>query len=312
MSNKITNIDERSQSLDNSSTEKTRENLSSTCVAYRSKISFNHGDYLENNRVPKNSSRFMTFKEEYEMQDFGLVHPSQQSNRSMGSGKSLAEVNLHSSERNLHRKISDEEREIYYQRHHPKESADDNYEKKRTRISKGLENTSKEQIMEKDKQDKATECSSDDDSLDFLFPTIVSMYRKQRRLLTITFICLTLFLCAAFFSIFILSNGKQNNAKFRGTITSHGNVTIPSSSITEYSLQEDILLNSSHGIVKACIEGRDDSPETCQEYCEPIKCCFDELNCETTLTEDQCIIYAACYTWVMDTYNVSATESNGR
>ena len=152
-----------------------------------------------------------------------------------------------------------------------------------------------------------------DDSFD-LVPTDLYVSRREGKFWLTIYLCIILSLSAILAVIIVSVNRGNNSPSVRGTIAPPviNNTDSSSPLYVRISPEEKDLLDSSHNVVKACIEKETDTPKTCQEYCESKKCCFEEFNCETLLTGDECLSYIACRSWLTESTNSSATDTNDR
>lgn len=152
-----------------------------------------------------------------------------------------------------------------------------------------------------------------DDSFD-LVPTDLYASRREGNTWLTIYLCIIVSLSVILTVIIISVNRGNNSPSVRGNITPPINNKTDSSSplYVKIGPEEKDLLDSSHNVVKACIEKETDTPKTCQEYCESKECCFEELNCETQLTGDECLSYVACHSWFTERMNSPANDTNDR
>jgi len=166
-------------------------------------------------------------------------------------------------------------------------------------------------VQEKGSKDGKNDPSKDDTDDFDLVPTFTLICRKEMKFWIPVYLCLIL--CLSLLTVIIIIHTHRSDGDSlirRGNNTHQGNFTMSSSSFIEEGRKRDFLLQdqeesdleTTHFIVKACIEKIHTPPNRCQEQCESKKCCFEEFNCETTLTVHQCTIYAACRDWLVTTY----------
>ena len=250
---------------------------------------------------------------------------------SVGSTRSMMEIELQRSERIAKKKKEQSRKKVEHEvsllnfqnpqnideqhklnGHHQNGSengTDHKYDKK---ISNGFKSDLKDHHDEYASKSKhsSTDC---DDSFD-LVPSDIIVSDRSGKFRLIMFISIMVFL-SVILAVIIAGVKRDNDSpSIRSKVTSSlKNSTVSSNSIyVQLNPEEKDLLDSSHNVVRACIEKETDTPKTCQEYCESKKCCFEESKCETLLTGDECLAYTACYAWITTNTTSSARDSNDR